>query len=242
MVTPSQLWQEKYLPLYIADLVAEGQRRAEAFGDFTFNILGVECRQISADDLFMLEGIGSPFAFQAAAEALECDVVNFLWLLSPANRPGPLNRLRFHMHRERIRAQLRAPAALDAARLACGRHVERALADCPPPRAEGDGGRPSSTHFLAALLLRGARATGGWPEADLRSMPLARLVQYLRADDRRELGEKFHDLTAADRHKSDWLGEVNALRARGELVDDQLTTGMPPPSGSENILNQQSAV
>jgi hypothetical protein len=187
--TFDQIWQAEFAPMVSARLATATARRSEAFLDTTLTVAGEEIRQMTAEDLLMLDGFESPFVCGTDRAITPEDVAFFLWQLSPLN--DGTARFRNRLRRTALLRRV-ATRDLEADCAAIREYCARMFADFAPPDAGEAYGtapepalaKPPSCYWLAPLLLSVSRDLGHLDPMSgrlLAQIPLPRLVQYRQA-------------------------------------------------------------
>lgn len=208
-----QLWAEKYLPRFHAQQARENEARDRAFLDLPYTVCGEPLRQLTARDLFILQGIENPFV--CGGEIRPAHIAQLIWCQHTGNNPE--QPLRSEFRKGRMIARLRdrnydesvdeVNAFIDAMTLDLG----------GGKRTEGNDRRPLLTCFLAPLLVMlcdGMKsavdpATG----LPLIESPLPRLLQYRKVIEARAAGRDHKDYSPSDAMLVECCEEFNQLVA-----------------------------
>jgi hypothetical protein len=218
-----QLWAEKYVPRYAAEQQEEQSRRNEDFVDVPRLVAGQMLRPITAWDLFILDGAGSPMVTSAAPYAKPSELAFFLWY----QRADPKPRFWPSLMRDRFIYRLKLRYAKNGTYTdqfladlgACLNFVDATFADNRGGTQLDENGnpvkrQPPSVCFLASILVTLASEIGpvdplnGEP---LAQIPLGRLWQYQRVLERKHGAKPM--LNDSDAMKSECLIEAQRLFA-----------------------------
>lgn len=208
MVSPEQLWADKYAARFAEERAAEEARREESFLDLPKTVCGEEVRQITPADLLVLHGVGNAFVCGGEPDAGHIGV--FVWWLSVQNDGSEswANTRRKNRLMRRLRRYDFDEAVFEIQAYVLGCFLDA------PGGGNQDGFRPIGTCFLAPLVTSVAVETG-WSQKEILQTPLARLFQYLKAIRARKMGKEFVDSAPSDRITSEFLSELNQqLNAR----------------------------
>lgn len=147
-------------------------------------ICGVPVRQMTLDDLVLLDAAGNPFVCGGVATAPH--IAQFLWIISPQfgafrsldGRPFP----RIRAWREaRAKARFtRSIRLIDSTEAIAGiqSYMDEMFLDTPPSRS-GHDNEPPIVSFSASIV--SVLATRfGWTHAEVRSLPIPLIYQYIR--------------------------------------------------------------
>lgn len=218
------LWAFKYAPLHAAERAKEEERRTIDFLAGARPVSVFRLRPITAYDLLVLDGIGSPLVGATPCATTPEELAFFLWHQREPVRswlPESWQAGRFSAYCvKRYIAKDGKATGEFIHDLGCAvEFVAETFADSEVPQkidlATGQpaGGRALGTSWLSTLIMRMACATG-WSEPEIMSLPLGRLWQYLRDIRARENPGGTLAGNAADKHASDCLAEVNEIMAR----------------------------
>lgn len=207
-----QLWQEKYLPQFQAQQAREMEARDRAFLDLEYRLCGEPIRQLTAADLFLLQGLENPFV--CGGEILPAHIAQVVWCQHARNIPA--RPIRTAWHRRRAFARLRN-YPLEKAIEEVNHFIEAMTIDLAVGGGSSDGDRrPLLACFLAPLLVTVAKQIGAFDPATgepLLSSPLPRLLQYRKAIAAELLGKDHKDYAPSDKLMVDCMEEVNQLNA-----------------------------
>jgi len=204
MMSPEELWAQKYARRHAEELAREEARREQAFLDLPCMVAGEPLRPLTPYDLLLLNGADSPFV--CPAEMTAEHVALLFWTQHADN-----DRRDTWRNRRRQAAAIKRLAGKSYDELvAAGRdYVEEMFLDAPRGTTGADR-RPLGTCFLAPLVVSLALATG-WAQSEIMSTPLPRLFQYLKAIRARNEGKEFVDSSPSDHITGEFLGELNSL-------------------------------
>jgi hypothetical protein len=152
----------------------EQERRENAYLSDVRRICGHDVRLMNARHWIMLDAAGVPFL--AANVMGPIEVAIFLWVLSPAWKPGKCPERDEFLKRV-------AKVKLGPARKQIAEYVDETFMDGGGSRGSSSKA-PPATSFAAALVDLVA-SEYGWREGEILDMPLVRLFQYLRRIDMR---------------------------------------------------------
>ncbi len=157
------------------------------------SICGIPVRQMTLDDLVLLDAAGNPFICGGVPDAL--DIAQLLWILSPQfgefraldGRPFP----RFRAWREG-RAKARFTRRLrylgfEESIIGIQSYMDEMFLDTPPSRDGADNDPPIVSFFASIVSVFANRF--GWTHADVRKLHIPLLYQYLRLISDRERAE-----------------------------------------------------
>jgi hypothetical protein len=177
-------------------LKRENDIRDASFLDLNANLCGVEIRQMTPQDLLILDGIGNPL--MAGGLPSPAELADFLWKLSPRFKlNAPIRRFLFGR-------SVRKKEYLSLVK-ACGKYISDTFQDSP-----GSSG-PSSTPYAGwcAYLVNNIAMNYHWSEDKILRTPLKRLFQYLKCI------RRYHNPDApmhnpSDKMKGDYIRLENA--------------------------------
>ena len=190
-------------------------RRAGAFVDCPERVLGMRVNPITVRTWTMLFAAESRFVL--GGTPMEGDVRNFLWFHSRLFTVGPLAKpLRWlallpfsaRLHLRRDVDYYCAAIALATADI--GRIIDDVLADAP--KGHDKSGRPAAA-CLEAQMTHLFSKEYGWSPAQIRSLPLCRLIQLCRCfGDDEEDPEEFAIKCAHLRKRNEALAAERAAK------------------------------
>lgn len=212
-LSPDAFWNAHIRPLYEAELAREQQFQDEAFADTTLTVAGFELRAMSAYDLLLLHGCGSPFV--TGGPITPAHIAQFISLLvEPAPRSWFQRRRFFARVRELPYRATCAAIEEYLNRMFISSGLSRGHERQRVEDSEAHSAPALPMSFLTPLVL-GIAAETGWPEREILSMRLDKLFQYRREIARRHTGEA--GLPGADRWISKFLEHYNRYLHTGVL-------------------------
>jgi hypothetical protein len=195
------------IPGYQAALEREALVRDASFLPVTETVAGFECVPMTLRHFITLRMMRSPFLFGTTPSPE--DIAAFLWLLSPAYKPGTSLRTRWNRRRLIVKTAAKLSTATGAAKLvhAIRDYVEDSLQDMQPI------GEPVGcvhvAHFSdAAAMCASFGREFGWAEEAILQMPMKRLLQYTK-EMRTAHGGKTPLCNPSDRVRSEWMETLN---------------------------------
>lgn len=210
-----QLWAEKYLPRFQAQAQREAEARDRAFLDLSYTLCGEDVRQMSAADLFLLQGLENPFV--CGGKIAPAHIAQLIWCLHTANNPEQPLRNEFRKGRMIARiGKIPYGKAVDEVTA----YVDHMTVDLGgSSHSESNDRRPLLACFLAPLLVQlcdGLKsaidpATG----RPLIESPLPRLLQYRKVIEARAAGRDHKDYAPSDALLVECADEFNRLCAEG---------------------------
>jgi len=184
------------IPGYAEAVEREQSNRDASFVIDRDEIAGIEVVPMAARHFLILDGCGSPFL--GGGLPTETDIGIFLWVMQPNFRPGDI------VARDAFAQTIRT---IDYATfvLAIREFIDDALADSPA----ADGGRCGRqvVSWVAHYVDLIAREYH-WSEAEILSLPLKRLFQYVRKIQGR-LDDKAIFINRSDEVRAAWLRAQN---------------------------------
>jgi hypothetical protein len=215
-IDAQSLWAEKYAQRFAEAKFKEDVAREEAFTETSHVVCGERLRVMTARDLLILQGIGSPLIYPRL-KISPAHVLQFLWALHVDNVGNSwIRAYRRGKMIARVGHIRRSEDPLSDAILEVSRYLGEIFMDAP--MGSGGNERPIGACWLAPSMVRLASSIG--PKEPFEGLhwgdvPLPRIWQYLKAVRGREEGSKFKDYSPSDKILSDWISEVNEGNKNG---------------------------
>lgn len=160
------------VPGYREAVEKESAARDAAFIETPRTICGVDVLPLTLHHLVLLSFVRSPFIVGGVPDG--GSVVQFLWITSPQFKPSDINARDVFIADCRKLPFVEAVTGIKA-------HVDAAFSDFSVP----SGPSAASIASHAAYLVDAMASEYHWSEQEIRTMPLARIAQYIRIIRRR---------------------------------------------------------
>ena len=193
--------QEGEIPGYAEALAWEERTREEAFLGGCAPLCGVMVRPLSLRRLTYLLRARNPLFFESEEVGIE-HLVQFLWIVSEAFRPGDMEATAAFV------AEVSTGGALDCADTAATTirdYLDSAFNDAPAARGQAKGGSAAPVASFAAALVDAVASEYHWRMDDILDAPLACLHQLLRQSAKRQDPKAVFISRRSARVRGDWL-------------------------------------
>lgn len=177
------VWHEEFLPMVRERRRVRQEQQTEAFLEVTLAICGEDVRQMTPNDLLILDALDNPFVCGGSTGFI--DALAVVWQLSPQNNHTSSFANLWRRARLRHRLELVPFPELHAAVIA---YIARMFASTPDDfyrqqdsRSEAALAPELKTHFLSPLLVNLCARMGPTDPLSgelLAHTPLPRLLQY----------------------------------------------------------------